>query len=273
MVVYGPFAFGMISTKTEQAPTTADNQRPDCPVGEYRCAVIDELVTLRTTNAQLSELVRTDTLTGIYNYRFFIQSLEQEMERTRRSTQSTALILIDLDHFKRVNDTWGHEVGNEALVQTAQLMRRAVRKLDIPCRYGGEEFVIILPSTDLLTATQVAERLRELIATTPLAVSQGELKLTASLGVDVYQGGEEQPEDFVKRADHQMYAAKQEGRNRVCHAVSDRMESAGNVSSEEKNALFGLFGGDHYEDEDPDLDDAVDCESESVTPEDNYTDQ
>jgi len=232
----------MTSTNLEQAHTAAQDQRPDCPVGERQCVILDELISLRQTNAQLSALVRTDSLTGIYNYRFFIQSLEQEMERTRRSGQSTALILIDLDHFKKVNDTWGHDIGNNALVHTAQLMRQAVRRLDIPCRYGGEEFVIILPSTDLLTAIQVAERLRELIANTPLAAPHGEIKLTASLGVDVYDGGEDQPEKFVKRVDQQMYAAKREGRNRVCHAVSPGMESAGNVSCDEKDALFQLFG-------------------------------
>ncbi len=228
-----------------ELPEGNDNQSLRCPVGEDHCVYIDELVELRLLNDKLLELVRTDTLTGIYNYRHFRRSLEHEMERSRRSGQPTALILVDLDHFKNVNDTWGHEIGNDALVQTANLMRTAVRKLDIPCRYGGEEFIIILPSTDLLISIQVAERLRNLIASTPLPVPGGEIRLTASLGVDVFTAEQgDSPEDFVKRADALLYRAKNEGRNRVCHAVSDLGEAEAQVTREEKDALFGLFGND-----------------------------
>ena len=224
-------------------PQTKNQTAPTCPVGERQCDVIDELMALRSENQSLSELVRTDTLTGLSNFRHFMQCLEQEMERSRRTLLPTGLIYIDLDFFKKVNDTWGHEVGNLALQQTASLMQACVRRIDIPCRYGGEEFAVILPSTDLMTSVQVAERIRESIENTPLAIEQQQLKLTASLGVDIYKGiGEEAPQSFIQRADSCLYRAKQEGRNQVCHADYDSQTTKSQVSHEEKDALFGLFG-------------------------------
>ncbi len=230
---------------------TLDQQAsaPQCPVGESQCNIIEELSNLRSEVAALTEQVHTDTLTGISNFRHFRQILEQEMERTRRTQQATALIMVDLDFFKKINDTWGHEVGNQALIQTAKLLTQATRKLDTPCRYGGEEFSVILPSTELITAIQVAERLRELLESTPLIVEDQHLTLTASLGVDTYrslphESIPESPEDFIKRTDEQLYRAKHEGRNRVCHGTTPIAEKDANVSAEEKDALFGLFGND-----------------------------
>ena len=216
-----------------------------CPVGEETCEYLDEVKALRQANCELSELVRTDTLTGIHNFRFFIQSLELELERTRRSGQPTTLIMVDLDHFKQVNDNWGHEFGNTALIQTAAAIRRAVRKLDIPCRYGGEEFAIILPSTDVFVGAQVAERIRKIIESTPLEAGDQIVNLTASFGVDEFSSTQnDSPQAFVKRADKYLYQAKEGGRNRVCHAVSERVDTDLNVSAEEKDALFGRFDED-----------------------------
>ncbi len=215
---------------------------PACPVGEAQCKIIDELIQVRTENQELAELVRTDTLTGLFNFRHFSASLENEMERSRRTLLPTGLIIVDLDHFKKVNDTWGHDAGNLALIQTAELMRGFVRKIDIPCRYGGEEFAIILPSTDLQTSLQVAERLRVAIDEKPLLSGEHSIKLSASMGVDIFKGHEgESPQEFIKRADSFLYQAKNEGRNRVCGANFDGPESATQVSHEEKDALFGLF--------------------------------
>ena len=117
---------------------------PICPVGETDCPLVAEVSELRHNLVELSNLVRTDTLTGLANYRYFVQELGQEIERTQRSMQPTSLIMLDIDFFKKVNDQWGHEVGNQALKHLAQLLRQAVRRLDTPCRYGGEEFAIIL---------------------------------------------------------------------------------------------------------------------------------
>lgn len=219
------------------------NTLPTCPTSNESCEIISELTDLRDKVSELSELVHTDTLTGLSNFRYLMQALEQEMERTRRTGHATGLIMMDLDHFKKVNDQWGHDVGNQALILAARLIRAAVRKMDAPCRYGGEEFAIILPATDHHQTIQVAERIREMIEDTPLVFDQQELSLTASFGVDIYNakvgGG---VEEMIKRADSFLYQAKQEGRNRVCYAPIEIKPDLSSVSHDEKEALFGLFG-------------------------------
>jgi len=220
-----------------------DQDQPEelhCPAGKLDCSALEEIAELRRSLAELSELVRTDPLTGIANYRYFILALEQEMERTRRSAQPTTLIMLDIDHFKQVNDQWGHEVGNQALIHITELMQQSIRKLDIPCRYGGEEFAIILPNTDLAASIPVAERLRQSIEETPLQADGERITMTVSLGIDTFATVEEvHAEELVRRTDHYLYQAKQEGRNCVRHAS---LPSIDLVSTEEKSALFNLFG-------------------------------
>lgn len=225
-----------------------DQANPQCPVNEPACAVIDEVMTLREEVKGLQQQVRTDSLTGLYNFRHFINVLSLEMERTRRTHQATALIMVDLDFFKQVNDNWGHEVGNKALVSTAQILSKATRQLDTPCRYGGEEFGIILPAIDLVTALQVAERIRSLIEATAVMAGGEDIGLTASLGLALYEAeqGSIEPEQFVERADRCLYQAKESGRNQVAHEVVD-MKTELSVSQEEKEALSGMFG--EYTDE------------------------
>lgn len=219
--------------------SSSDQNRPDCPVGEHQCQIIDEMVELRQSSDELEKLVHTDTLTGLYNYRHFSLVLEQELERTRRTGQPTCMILLDLDHFKCVNDTWGHEAGNQVLRRCAALMKQTLRKIDIPCRYGGEEFAIILPGTHLPLAVSVANRLREDIMTAPVEVDDEVIEYTASMGVDTYVMGDViGAEDFVKQVDEQLYRAKQEGRNRVCHRPFDHIRPDTEVSLDEKRALF-----------------------------------
>jgi len=216
----------------------------ECPSNQESCEIITELLGLREQVSELSELVHTDTLTGLFNFRYFIHALEQEMERTRRTGQDTGLIMIDLDYFKKVNDQWGHDAGNKALILAAQQIRAAVRKMDAPCRYGGEEFAIILPATNAHYTLQVAERIRSMIEAAPLVVEQQEVQLTASFGIDVYSASVPSGvEDMIKRADGYLYQAKQEGRNRVCYAPVKAKEDISSVSQDEKDALFGLFRG------------------------------
>ena len=213
----------------------ARTSRPECPVGESACAIIDEVVRLR-------ELVITDPLTGLYNLRYFLTALDQEMERTERTQIATALMMIDLDHFKSINDTWGHQAGDEVLRQTARIIRDSTRRLDIQCRYGGEEFVVILPSTERRLAVQVAERLRENIEFTPIAAMGREIHVTASIGIAFHSA--ETPCDattLISRADELLYAAKHNGRNRVC--FPDFVTESTAVSGEEKDLLHGMFGG------------------------------
>lgn len=207
--------------------------------------VIDELMALRRTVADLQQQVRVDPLTELFNFRHFSQSLAQELQRTQRTAQPTAMLMVDLDHFKQVNDRWGHEAGNQALITTGQVIKNNIRQLDIACRYGGEEFAIILPATSMLIAIQVAERIRREIAASPLLLGDKALPLTASLGVDVFSSTDtDSPEHFVQRVDQYMYQAKQLGRNRVCHATLPVEQRDSAVSKAERDALSDFFGDD-----------------------------
>jgi len=227
-----------MNSKQKKAPL--EQPPPRCPEGISDCPIAAQVATLQQEIARLADLVRTDTLTGLANYRFFIQALEHEIERTQRSGQATALIMLDIDHFKQVNDTWGHQVGNRALAHIAAILRQNVRRLDIPCRYGGEEFAIILPDTGLASASQVGERIRRAIAQTPLLNNGEELSLTVSLGIAIYRVDQPiQATELIAHADHYLYKAKQEGRNRVCHPEPEQINL---VSPEEKQVLAKLFG-------------------------------
>lgn len=189
-----------------------------CPAGDDNCPNLTEVEKLQEEVKQLAALVRTDELTRLYNFRYFNQALSLEMERTRRSGQPTCLIMIDLDHFKAVNDVHGHEVGNVVLGHIAELIRKTIRRLDIPCRYGGEEFTIILPDTTLRQGVRFANRLRLIVENSSVKSDDLRLGIEASFGVDVYQRGDQLTEkEFVEKVDGFLYLAKQEGRNRVCH--------------------------------------------------------
>ena len=189
-----------------------------CPAGDENCTNLSEVQRLQEEIRQLAALVRTDELTRLFNYRYFNQALSLEMERTRRSGQPTCLIMLDLDHFKTINDAYGHEVGNVVLGHISTLIKKTVRRLDIPCRYGGEEFTIILPDTTLKQGVRFANRLRLIIENSPAKAPDALLGIEASFGVDVYEKGDQQTEkEFVEKVDSYLYLAKQEGRNRVCH--------------------------------------------------------
>ncbi len=201
-----------------------------------------QVKSLKADIQDLTEQAHTDSLTGLGNYKHFSEVLDYEMERTHRTDQATTLIMVDLDHFKKLNDTYGHEAGNHALQETAKLLRDGTRKLDVACRYGGEEFAIILPSTDLLTGAQVAERLRQMISNSPIHWQNQSIPLTASLGVDQYLSNQQtHMNNFIQQVDALLYRAKQNGRNQVCSGTRRDMNSAYSVSSDEKQALFGNF--------------------------------
>jgi len=193
-------------------------QNEPCPAGDDNCPNLSEVERLRREVKQLSAMVRTDELTGLFNYRYFYQALGLEMERTRRSGQSVCLTMCDLDHFKDINDVHGHEFGNLVLSHVADLVRKTIRRLDIPCRYGGEEFAIILPDTTLRQGVQFANRLRLIVEDSPVKSGDMTLGIQASFGVDIYKRSDHLTErEFVERVDAFLYNAKSEGRNRVCH--------------------------------------------------------
>lgn len=167
-------------------------------------------------NARLYALATVDGLTGLYVRRYFDARLREELERARRFQGSFGLILLDVDDFKALNDTHGHPLGDKVLRELAQTVRRHLRAVDIPARYGGEELAVILPRASLLETHAVAERIREEIAQMAVPHDGGALRVTASLGVACWpESGEGDAADIVHRADVALYRAKQAGKNRV----------------------------------------------------------
>jgi diguanylate cyclase (GGDEF)-like protein len=155
-----------------------------------------------------------DALTGLWNREAILDLLNKELSRAKRSTDSVGVILADLDHFKRINDTYGHLTGDAVLRETAQRLRSAVRTYDAVGRYGGEEFLVIVPATDLSGTVAQADRLRRAVGEAPVNTPEGSLVITVSLGVTA-SGGEEGVESLVGAADAALYQAKRSGRNRV----------------------------------------------------------
>ncbi|MEI7989196.1 MAG: diguanylate cyclase, partial [Chloroflexota bacterium] len=164
---------------------------------------------------QMNILATTDGLTEISNRRYFLTSAEKEFERSIRYMESLSIIMIDIDHFKKVNDTYGHTTGDEVLHETAQLCKQSLREVDLIGRYGGEEFIILLPETDAVEAYLVAERLCMLIADHKFNTKSGIIHITASLGVASIEDKGYSIKSLLDHSDQALYTAKQEGRNRV----------------------------------------------------------
>ena len=161
------------------------------------------------------------------------------MERTRRSGQPTCLIMLDLDHFKSMNDKHGHEVGNIILTHVSRLIRKTIRRLDIPCRYGGEEFTIVLPDTNLQDGVNFANRLRLIIENSPVDAGDFNLGIEASFGVDEYSKGAQLTEkEFLEQVDSYLYQAKQQGRNQVCNR---ELVGDSEIGNDERDALLDSF--------------------------------
>jgi diguanylate cyclase (GGDEF)-like protein len=169
---------------------------------------------------QVQRQALTDELTGLFNHRRFVDALAAEAERARRFNHSVGLVMLDLDDFKTVNDTYGHQQGDQVLRSVADLMRAYSREIDAPARYGGEELAIVLPQTDLDGAYQLAERLRAGIEelAIPLVGRGGHMRVTASLGVAALPLSAEDPERLIAAADAALYEAKRGGKNKTVRA-------------------------------------------------------
>jgi two-component system, cell cycle response regulator len=166
-------------------------------------------------NQQLAEHAATDPLTGLSNRRHIEPQLLGETSRALRHRATFSVLMADLDHFKLVNDRYGHDAGDEVLREVARRIRSMLRTEDRPARWGGEEFLVLLTDTDADQAAIVAEKIREALAETPIEVNGQSIDMTISIGVAEHQG-EDDPLDLIRRADRALYQAKDEGRNRVC---------------------------------------------------------
>ncbi|AYG95550.1 PleD family two-component system response regulator [Brevundimonas naejangsanensis] len=162
------------------------------------------------------EMAVTDPLTGLHNRRYMNGQLDALVARANRGGDPVALLVLDIDHFKSVNDSFGHDAGDEVLREFSVRLATNVRAVDLPCRFGGEEFVVVMPGTTLEDAHRIAERIRRDVGASPFRILGGEpLGITVSVGVAATMGGDDTPASLLKRADEGVYEAKNSGRNRV----------------------------------------------------------
>lgn len=170
---------------------------------------------LERANAQLEKLSQTDRLTGLLNRGAWETLLVNEFERFRRYRHHCALVMFDIDHFKRVNDTWGHQAGDEVIRTTSRILLQNLRQTDIGGRYGGEEFGVILPETDARGAQIFCERVRKNIADMTVSTHVGDINYTISLGISIVDDTQSDYTQWLEQSDKALYAAKEGGRNQV----------------------------------------------------------
>jgi diguanylate cyclase (GGDEF)-like protein len=178
-----------------------------------------ENLDLLMQNRTLSEISARDSLTGLYNRWYVMEKIDSEMNRALRHGSPMSVLMLDLDHFKKVNDSFGHGVGDEVLKVVGQVLRESCRVYDVAGRYGGEEFCVVLPETRVGNTKMVAERIRSRLASTQLPVGSSSITVTASIGVagmdSVSDEGVVSAAALLDRADRALYSAKHHGRNRV----------------------------------------------------------
>ncbi|HJZ87108.1 MAG TPA: GGDEF domain-containing protein [Polyangia bacterium] len=165
---------------------------------------------------EIYRLTTVDGLTQIYNKRYFMETLERELSRSHRYRRDLSLIMFDIDHFKTINDTFGHLAGDYVLKHLASVVKGKIRREDIMARFGGEEFAIVLPEIDNPGAMQFAEKIRKLVQATKFRFEDADIDVKISIGVATAQTEETDVNEFIKRADGLLYEAKRTGRNRVC---------------------------------------------------------
>jgi diguanylate cyclase (GGDEF)-like protein len=198
----------------------------DPPLSDHERRVVETTAALLGASIKNAELFRDvrehsvrDTLTGCFNRRHAFEIIDAELRRSRRSRLPLTIIMFDLDHFKAINDRFGHQRGDAVLVSVGERMRAVLRGSDVRCRYGGEEFVILLPDTPLAGARRVADTLRRDLESHPVSWQTESVNVTASFGIATIMAGDSDVAGIIGRADAALYRAKQEGRN--CVRVSE----------------------------------------------------
>lgn len=226
-VIALPFTIGTVQAgvfflrrMVDEEPLTKEDVAFADSVIKAAVAAIHRAQLIETTkadNARLEVLAHTDPLTQVLNRRALTARLAAELERARRYDSSVSLLMVDLDHFKRINDTLGHLAGDDMLREIAAMLQESIRSVDVVARYGGEEFVVVLPETNAIGAVAFAERLRERIASMTFAEAYGGARVTVSIGVAAYTApGVPSIDALFGLADEALYRAKADGRNKVC---------------------------------------------------------
>jgi len=200
---------GVMSVQSEDYGVyTNDHLRVLMTIGDQAAVALE--------NARLYELATVDGLTGLFVRRYFDHRLDEEWERSHRYSNPFVVVIFDLDNFKKINDTYGHQVGDKVLRSSGKVIRNNMRSIDIAARYGGEEFAFLLPRTDLKEALAVAERIRQDISQEEVSVDSGVLTVTASIGLAGYPDSNcESASELLSQADEALYQAKRAGKNRV----------------------------------------------------------
>jgi diguanylate cyclase (GGDEF)-like protein len=211
-------------SRPSKKPFTADELRFLEAVANQTALALERVKLI----AFLENLSITDALTGIANRRHFEWRLSEEIERARRYKYPLSALMLDLDHFKQVNDNYGHQIGDIVLQQVAQRLRRILRRTDFLARYGGEEFIVLAPQTPADRALILAERLRQVIAESPIPVADNlQIHITISIGVAVFPNHAQNESELIGAADSALYKAKQMGRNRVCMFEPELVKGGG----------------------------------------------
>jgi diguanylate cyclase (GGDEF)-like protein len=167
--------------------------------------------------SSIKNIALYDTLTGLYNRRYFEERLGVETQKSFYSGTPLSLVMVDIDHFKKVNDTFGHTGGDQVLCKTSSLLKNSIRKKDTVARYGGEEFILILPEAGLEESFIIAERIRRLVENTSFEIGQAQVNLTISMGISNFPSHRaKSKEELVRMVDQALYDAKRGGRNKVC---------------------------------------------------------
>jgi diguanylate cyclase (GGDEF)-like protein len=207
---------GVVSVARRDRPFSAAERELFHYLAEQAAVSIENVGLHETVERQAV----TDELTGLFNRRRFQEAMATEVERSKRFGQPVGLVLLDLDDFKAVNDTYGHQQGDLVLREVARVLRETSREIDEPARYGGEELAVVLPGTDLEGAYNLAERVRAGIEelALPLLDGEGTLAVTASFGVATLPGSADDMRELVAAADEALYRAKRAGKNRTVRA-------------------------------------------------------
>ncbi|MDA1044531.1 MAG: GGDEF domain-containing protein [Verrucomicrobia bacterium] len=180
---------------------------------------------LKTANKKLVEIAVNDGLTGLFNHKHAMHTLRIELERAIRFSHPLSICMIDIDEFKKFNDTHGHPVGDKALARVGQILLDNIRTVDIAARYGGEEFMVIIPETMPTDTMEVAERIRRAVETSAFDVGGGKsVRMTVSVGISAYMGVIMTPEELVASADKNLYKAKRTGKNKVCLWTEEQIQ-------------------------------------------------
>jgi diguanylate cyclase (GGDEF)-like protein len=212
-IVVGGKVFGILNAESQQVGYFLDQDQKILTILAIQAALAIENFQLHSKTEELTIL---DELTQAYNFRYFKNKLDEEFKRAKRYNQPLSLIMMDIDWFKRCNDTYGHRFGNVVLKELVKTCDKCVRDVDVVCRYGGEEFVVILPQTNKDDAKIIAERIRQSFGQLLVEMDKIKTRNTVSLGVATCPEDADEPEQLIEKVDQALYQAKGQGKNRVC---------------------------------------------------------